>query len=49
VANVSVFMDVDEFLLGSDWLVTNKAKWDFADGTISIGVGLSRQATSGGT
>ena len=28
---------VDEFLLGSDWLIDNKCKWDFAEGTISVG------------
>jgi len=32
-ADVSVSNKVDEFLLGSDWLEKNGAKWDFADGT----------------
>jgi len=27
---------IDEFLLGSNWFVKNKAKWDFAAGTISL-------------
>jgi len=36
-ANVSVSPATDEFLLGSDWLVKNKVKWDFAVGTISFG------------
>ena len=37
VANVSISLAIDEFLLESDWLVQNKAKWDFAVGTISVG------------
>jgi len=28
---------VDEFLLGSDWLEKYGAKWDFADGTVTLG------------
>jgi len=36
-ANVLVSPAIDEFLLGSDWLVKNEAKWDFATGTISLG------------
>jgi len=35
--DVSVTHEVDEFLLGSDWLPANHAKWDFADGTIILG------------
>jgi len=42
VANVSVSPAVDEFLLWSDWPVKNKAKWDFAEGTISLGDRLIR-------
>jgi len=37
VANVSVSPAIDEFLLGSDLLVKNDAKWDFAKDTISLG------------
>jgi len=37
MANASVSPAIDEFLLGSDWLVQNEAKWDFAAGTISLG------------
>ena len=29
-ANVSVSPAIDDFLLGSDWLEANGAKWDFA-------------------
>ena len=36
VANVSVSPAINEFLLGSDWLIENKCKWDFAEGTISV-------------
>lgn len=36
-ANVPVSFAVDDFLLGSDSLLENKAKWDFAAGTISLG------------
>jgi len=35
--NVSVSPAVDELLLGSDWLVENGCKWDFAAGTVHIG------------
>jgi len=28
---------VDEFLLGSDWLEKYGAKWDFAEGTVTLG------------
>jgi len=42
VANVSVLPAVDEFLPGSDWLFENKAKWDFVEGTISLGNRLIR-------
>jgi len=28
---------VDEFLLRSDWLEKYGAKWDFADGTVTLG------------
>jgi len=37
VANVSVSPTIDEFLLGSVWLVDNKCKWNFAEGTLSVG------------
>ena len=33
-ANVSVSPAIDDFLLGSDWLEANGAKWDFATGTL---------------
>jgi len=33
-ANVSVSLAIDDFLLGSDWLEANGAKWDFATGTL---------------
>ena len=36
-ANVSVSSAIDDFLLGSDWLIRKEAKWDFAAGTISFG------------
>jgi len=36
-ADVSVSSKVDEFLLGSDWLEKYGAKWDFADGTVTLG------------
>jgi len=36
-ADVSVFDKVDEFLLGSNWLEKYGAKWDFADGTVTLG------------
>jgi len=36
-ANVSVSPAIDDFLLGREWLVKNKAKWDFAASTISFG------------
>jgi len=32
--NVSISHYIDQFLLGSDWLVTNNVKWDFTEGTI---------------
>jgi len=35
-ANVSVSPAIDNFLLGSDWLEANKAKWDFATGTLPL-------------
>jgi len=34
---MSVSAKVDEFLLGSDWLEKQGAKWDFADGTVTLG------------
>jgi len=37
LANVSISPAIDKFILGSDWLVKNEAKWDFAPGTISFG------------
>jgi len=36
-ANVSVSPAIDDFLLGSDWLEANRAKWDFATGTLHFG------------
>ena len=36
-ADVSVSNKVEEFLLGSDWLEKYAAKWDFADGTVTLG------------
>jgi len=36
-ANVSVSPAVDDFLLGSNWLETNGATWDFATGTLHFG------------
>jgi len=36
-ANVSVLPAIDDFLLGSDWLEANGAKWDFATGTLHLG------------
>jgi len=36
-ANVSVSPTIDNFLLGSDWLEANGAKWDFATGTLHFG------------
>jgi len=36
-ANVSVSPATDDFLLGSDWLEANRAKWDFATGTLHLG------------
>jgi len=41
-ANVSVSPAIDELLLGSDWLVENKCRWDFAAGTVYIGDHLVR-------
>ena len=37
MADVSVSPAIEEFLQGSDWLVKNEAKRDFAKGTISLG------------
>jgi len=36
-ADVSVSEKVDEFLLGSGWLEKYGTKWDFADGTVTLG------------
>ena len=36
-ADISVSNKVDEFLLGSDWLEKYVAKWDFADGIVTLG------------
>jgi len=36
-ANVSVSPAIDDFLLGSDWLEANGAKWDFATGMLHFG------------
>jgi len=35
--DVSVLAKVDKFLLGSEWLGKQGAKWDFADGTVTSG------------
>ena len=34
---MSVSPAIDDFLLGSDWLEANGAKWDFATGTLQLG------------
>jgi len=36
-ADVSVCNKVNDFLLGSDWLEKQAAKWDFASGTVTLG------------
>ena len=36
-ADVSVSNKIDEFLLESDWLEKYGTKWDFADGTVTLG------------
>jgi len=36
-ANVSVSPDIEELLLGSDWLIRNQCHWNFAAGTIKMG------------
>ena len=36
-ADVSVCNKVDDFLMGSDWLEKQAAKWDFASGTVTSG------------
>jgi len=36
-AYVSVSGKVDDFLLGSDWLEKQGAKWDFTIGTVTLG------------
>ena len=36
-ANVSVSPAIDDFLVGSDWLEANGAKWDFSTGTLNFG------------
>ena len=36
-ANVSVSPDIEELLLGSNWLIRNQCHWDFAAGTIKMG------------
>jgi len=36
-ASVSVSSAIDDFLLGSDWLEANEAKWDFATRTLQLG------------
>ena len=36
-ANVSVSPAIDDFLLGSDWMEANGAKWDFPTGTLQLG------------
>ena len=33
---MSVCNKVDDFLLGSDWLERQAAKWDFASGTVTL-------------
>jgi len=35
--SVSVSPVIDELLLGSDWLVQNKCRWDFAAATVFVG------------
>jgi len=34
---VSVSPDIEELLLGSDWLIRNQCHWNFAAGTIKMG------------
>ena len=36
-AEVYLSDKVDEFLLGSDWLEKQEAKWDFASGMVNLG------------
>jgi len=36
-ASVSVSPDIEELLLGSDWLIRNQCHWNFAAGTIKMG------------
>ena len=36
-ADVSVSNKVEDFLLGSDWLKQQGARWDFAHGTVTLG------------
>jgi len=36
-ANVSVSSDIEELLLGSDWLIRNQCHWNLAAGTIKMG------------
>jgi len=36
-ANVLVSSAIYDFLLGSDWLEANGAKWNFAAGTLNFG------------
>jgi len=35
--NISLSKGIDESLLGSDWLIQNEAKWDFAARTVTLG------------
>jgi len=37
VANVCILPAIDKLLLESGWLVENKCKWNFAEGTICAG------------
>jgi len=36
-ANVLVSPAINDFLLSSDWLEANGARWDFATGTLHFG------------
>ena len=36
-ASFSVSPDIEELLLGSDWLIRNQCRWNFAAGTIKVG------------
>jgi len=36
-ANVSLLPDIEELLLGSNWLIRNQCHWNFTTGTIKMG------------